>query len=196
MTRIRANRESIDDRFSVLGFTVNADQPLYEIALATEPDLLRPENRARRTAANFYASSLQSARPRSDAVYMVPPAVVARFVGQPRLYFGVATYADNDRGKPVSVRRPDAGTMYVSLRGLTERGLRRGVRAANGGGYGAPHDRDPARVARDADRGWIDVDVARDIYGVVLVRVGNGVDHVVDQAATGRLRADLAEKKH
>lgn len=139
MTRIRANRESIDDRFSVLGFTVNADQPVYEIGLATDPDLLRPEHRARRTASNFYASPLQTARPRSDAVYLVPPAVVARFVGQPRLYFGVATYAENDRTRPASVRRPDAGTMYVSLRGLTERGLRRGTRdaAAPGAGYGA-----------------------------------------------------------
>ncbi len=59
MTRIRANRESIDDRFSVLGFTVNADQPLYEIGLATDPELFKPENRARRTAGN---SSSPSAR--------------------------------------------------------------------------------------------------------------------------------------
>ncbi|GAB1595832.1 N-acetylmuramoyl-L-alanine amidase [Lysobacter claricitrinus] len=139
MTRIRANRESIDDRFSVLGFTVNADQPLYEIGLATDPELFKPENRSRRSAGNFYATPLQSARPRSDAVYLVPPSVVARFVGQPRLYFGVATYADNDRSKPTSVRRPDGGTMYVSLRGLTERGLRRGVRNGNGGGTGSSY---------------------------------------------------------
>ncbi|KAF1722806.1 trypsin-like peptidase domain-containing protein [Pseudoxanthomonas wuyuanensis] len=141
MTRIRANRESIDDRFSVLGFTVNADQPLYEVGLATDPELFKPEHRARRTADNFYASPLQGTRPRSDAVYLVPPSVVARFVGQPRLYFGVATYADSDRSKPVSVRRPDGGHMYVSLRGLTERGLRRGVRngqAGNGASYGTP----------------------------------------------------------
>jgi V8-like Glu-specific endopeptidase len=139
MTRIRANRESIDDRFNVLGFTVNADQPLYEIALATEPDLFMPEHRARRTSGNFYASPLQGARKSSDNVYLVPPSVVARFVGQPRLYFGVATYADNDRARPISVRRPDSGHMYVSLRGLTERGLRRGVRngQADSGGYGS-----------------------------------------------------------
>lgn len=141
MTRIRANRESIDDRFSVLGFTVNADQPLYEIGLATDPELFRPEHRARRTAGNFYASPLQGTRPRSDAVYLVPPSVVARFVGQPRLYFGVATYADNDRSRPITVRRPDGGHMYVSLRGLTERGLRRGLRNGHAGtaaSYGTP----------------------------------------------------------
>lgn len=141
MTRIRANRESIDDRFSVLGFTVNADQPLYEVGLATDPELFKPEHRAQRTAGNFYASPLQGTQPRSDAVYLVPPSVVARFVGQPRLYFGVATYADTDRSKPITVRRPDSGHMYVSLRGLTERGLRRGVRNGNGGNganYGTP----------------------------------------------------------
>ncbi|GAB2507530.1 N-acetylmuramoyl-L-alanine amidase [Lysobacter humi (ex Lee et al. 2017)] len=141
MTRIRANRESIDDRFSVLGFTVNADHPLYEVGLATDPELFKPEHRARRTAGNFFASPLQPTRPRSDAVYLVPPAVVARFVGQPRLYFGVASYADGDRSKPISVRRPDSGHMYVSLRGLTERGLRRVTRGAtpgNGAQYGAP----------------------------------------------------------
>ena len=36
MAVIRANRESIDDRSSVLGFTVRSDQP-FEIGLATEP---------------------------------------------------------------------------------------------------------------------------------------------------------------
>lgn len=145
MTRIRANRESIDDRFSVLGFTVNSSQPLYEIALATDPELFKPEHRSRRTSGNFHASPLQGTRPRSDAVHLVPPTVVARFIGQPRLYFGVATYADTDRSTPVTVRRPDEGHMYVSLRGLTERGLRRGVRnghaggrTGNGAGYGAP----------------------------------------------------------
>lgn len=140
MTRIRANRESIDDRFSVLGFTVNADHPLYEIGLATDPELFKPEHRARRTPGNFYATPLQPTRPRSDAVYLVPPAVVARFVGQPRLYFGVASYGDGDRSRPITVRRPDSGHMYVSLRGLTERGLRRGLRGApsNGAGYGVP----------------------------------------------------------
>ncbi len=141
MTRIRANRDSIDDRFSVLGFTINADQPLYEIGLATDPELFKPEHRTRRTAGNFYASPLQGTRPRSDSVYLVPPSVVARFVGQSRLYFGVATYADSDRSKPIAVRRPDGGNMYVSLRGLTERGLRRGVRndhAGSGASYGTP----------------------------------------------------------
>lgn len=141
MAVIRANRESIDDRFSVLGFTVRSELPLFEIGLATDPELLRPESRAKRTAANFFTSRLLRASPsqRGEAVYLVPPEIVARFVGQQRLYFGLATYRESDRSTPISLRMPDRGTMYVSLSGLSERGLRRTVRsrgASNDGGTG------------------------------------------------------------
>ncbi|MBW8851355.1 MAG: N-acetylmuramoyl-L-alanine amidase [Xanthomonadales bacterium] len=139
MAVIRANRESIDDRFSVLGFTVRSELPLYEIAVATEPELLRPDQRARRTARNFFTSRLQRvmASQRGEAVYMVPPEAVARFIGQPRLYFGLATYRESDRSVPVSLRLPDRGTMYVGLTGLSERGFRRSLRGGPGSSYGA-----------------------------------------------------------
>ncbi len=65
-------------------------------------------------------------------------------------------------------------------------------RTVSGGGYGPARDRDPARVARDADRGWIDADVARNVYGVVLAHASNGVDHIVDEEATARLRSARA----
>jgi len=139
MTRIRAIRDSINDRFSVLSFGVRADHPLYEIGLATDPDLFKTENQARRTRSNFFASSLLSNSTTSggESVYLVPPQVVARFVGQPRLYFGVATFGENDRTRPITVRAPDRGTMYVSLSGLTERGLRRTARGASNGDAGS-----------------------------------------------------------
>ena len=94
MALIRATRETVNDRFNVLSFNVRTDSPLFEVGLATDPDLLKPENRARRTAGNFYSSRvLAGSGGRSgDAVYLVPPNVVARFIGQPRLYFGLATY--------------------------------------------------------------------------------------------------------
>ena len=137
MALIRANRESIDDRFSVLGFTIRSEDPLYEIGLATDPDLLRSENRAKRNGGNFCSSGvLATTARRGDSVYLVPPSIVARFVGQSRLYFGLATYRENDRSRPVSVRIPDRGNMYVSLAGLTERGLRRTARYDRGNGYG------------------------------------------------------------
>lgn len=138
MALIRANRESIDDRFSVLGFTVRTKDPLYAIGLAIHPDLLRSENRSRRTASNFFASPLLAAggSTRGEATYLVPPNVVARFVGQPRLYFGLVTYRDDDRSTPVSVNIPDRGNMYVSLSGLSERGLRRTARVDGATAYG------------------------------------------------------------
>ena len=138
MAVIRANRESIDDRFSVLGFTVRSELPLFEIGLATDPELLKPESRAKRTPGNFFTSRLLRALPsqRGEAVYLVPPEIVARFVGQQRLYFGLATYRESDRSTPISLRMPDRGTMYVSLSGLSERGLRRTVRSRSASTYG------------------------------------------------------------
>ena len=139
MAVIRANRESIDDRFSVLGFTVRSELPLFEIGLATDPELLKPESRAKRTPANFFTSRLLRALPsqRGEAIYLVPPEIVARFVGQQRLYFGLATYRESDRSTPISLRMPDRGTMYVSLSGLSERGLRRTVRSRGTSAYGS-----------------------------------------------------------
>lgn len=137
MALIRANRESINDRFSVLGFTVRTDLPLFEIGLATDPELLKAENQEQRTSRNFFTSQLLAAGPADnryvpggrESVYLVPPSVVARFVGQSRLYFGLATYQDKDRSRPISVKIPDRGHMYVSLSGLSERGLRRTARS-------------------------------------------------------------------
>jgi len=138
MAVIRANRASIDDRFSVLGFTVQAQEPMFEIGLATDPELFHARNRDRRNANNFYSSRVLGAQgaTRGESVFLVPPNVVARFVGQPKLYFGLATYREGDRNHPVTVRTPDAGSMYVSLSGLTERGLRRTSRSEGDGRYG------------------------------------------------------------
>ncbi|MGL6290332.1 MAG: trypsin-like peptidase domain-containing protein, partial [Silanimonas sp.] len=133
MPVIRANREAIDDRFSVLGFSIRTEQPWYEVGLATDPSLFKPENRGRRTPRNFYSSRAQgpqSAR-RGEAVYLLPADVLQHFIGQPRLYFGLATYRDSAGSAPVHVQAPTAANMYVSLGGLTERGLRRLTSAAN-----------------------------------------------------------------
>jgi N-methylhydantoinase B len=44
-------------------------------------------------------------------------------------------------------------------------------------------ERDPQRVKRDVQEGWISEERARDVYGVVLDR-----DREVDEPATYRLR--------
>jgi V8-like Glu-specific endopeptidase len=140
MAAIRANRESIDDRSSVLGFTVRSEQP-FEIGLATEPELLQPQHRSRRTPHNFFSSGLLRATPsqRGEAIYLVPPDVLARFVGQSKLYFGLAGFREGDLQRPAELRLPDEGSLYVSLSGLTERGLRRTARGRGMNGYGGDH---------------------------------------------------------
>ena len=58
---------------------------------------------------------------------------------------------------------------------------------AGGGGYGEPYKRDPERVRRDVQLGYVSLDAARDDYGVVL-----RPDLSIDDAATRRLRAQGA----
>jgi V8-like Glu-specific endopeptidase len=139
MPLIRANRASIDDRFSVVGFTIRTESPLFEVGVATDPELFRVENRSRRNRRNFFSSrgagGLRARR--GEAVYLVPGDVLVNFLGNRRLYFGLATYSDNNRQRPDFVQAPGAGSAYIDMAGLTERGLRRlAVRPTSGAGYG------------------------------------------------------------
>lgn len=58
-----------------------------------------------------------------------------------------------------------------------------------GGGYGDPKQRDPERVARDVNRGWLSVERAQDMYLVALERSGAGGEYGVkwDRTAAWRL---------
>lgn len=64
-----------------------------------------------------------------------------------------------------------------------EPGERLVARTSGGGGYGPPETREPDRVARDVDEGWISAARAASVYRVVLDAGG-----AVDQAATAALR--------
>lgn len=144
MPRIQANRDAIDDRFSVLGFTVRSESPLFEVGVATDPALFRSDHKAARNRRNFFSSrsaGVLRAR-RGEAVYLVPPDVLANFIGQPRLYFGLATYRENSKGTPDFVQAPGDGSLYVKLSGLTERGLRRLTSSARSSSYGQANGRD------------------------------------------------------
>ena len=67
-------------------------------------------------------------------------------------------------------------------------------RTAGGGGWGDPLERDPAAVRRDAVRGLLSADAARDGYGVVL-GAGGGRGREVDRAATEDLRARMRRER-
>jgi N-methylhydantoinase B len=72
--------------------------------------------------------------------------------------------------------------------------LRRGdhvlIRTGGGGGWGDPHTRDPAAVARDVRDDLLSVAEAEGSYGVVIDPATRNVDH----AATARLRDNAREK--
>jgi N-methylhydantoinase B len=57
-------------------------------------------------------------------------------------------------------------------------------RVSGAGGYGDPLAREPEHVARDVALGYLSLEQARDVYGVVLDATG-----AVDPAATGAARA-------
>ena len=68
-------------------------------------------------------------------------------------------------------------------------------REAGGGGYGNPLERVPERVLGDVVEGWVSDARARDTYGVVISKAGEGPGPTVDKSATTSLRRDLAAQK-
>jgi N-methylhydantoinase B len=61
--------------------------------------------------------------------------------------------------------------------------------SSGGGGYGPPHEREVERVLHDVRDGWVGVERARAVYGVVI-----GADGALDEEATTVRRAELAER--
>jgi len=127
-TQIRPNRLEVSDRFPMLGFTVrtNGNAKRYEIAIATAPDLLGPDGKSHRSRSNFYSTRASGPLPieRGESVYVLPPEVLARFVGQQKLYYGLAMLGNGNGGSEV-ISRPGAGSPYINISGLTGRSLQR-----------------------------------------------------------------------
>jgi N-acetyl-anhydromuramyl-L-alanine amidase AmpD len=125
-SQIRPNRIEINDRFPMIGFTIRTDggPKSFEVAIASEPSLFKPDAKSRRTRANFYSSRARGpvTAARGEAVYLLPADVVARFVGNDKLYYGLAPVGEK-ASDPPSI--PTEGSPYISLKGLTGRALRR-----------------------------------------------------------------------
>ena len=125
-TRIRPNRLEVSDRFPMLGFTVRTDGDVkrFEIAIGTSPDLFGPEGKAQRSRSNFYSTRAAGPLPieRGEAVYVLPPEVLARFVGQAKLYYGLAA---GSNGTASVATMPGPESPYINISGLTGRSLQR-----------------------------------------------------------------------
>ena len=91
--QLHPNRMVLTDRFPMLGFTIRVGHApcVAELVIATDPALFTRKDG--RTSSTFYTSREDGllAIPRGEAVFMVPPAVLARFAGADRLWFGLAT---------------------------------------------------------------------------------------------------------
>ena len=84
---------------------------------------------------------------------------------------------------------PQDGESYTILKGTAEvkAGDRFRLKTGGGGGFGRAVDRDPASVGRDVAAGYISVDRAASVYGVIVME-----DGTVDAEATKKRRAEMA----
>ena len=128
-TQIRPNRLEVSDRFPMLGFTVRTDGSAkrYEIAIGTSPDLFGPEGKAQRNRNNFFSTRAAGPLPieRGESVYVLPPEILTRFIGQQKLYYGMATFKNGVPASAEVVTMPGAGSPYINVGGLTGRSLQR-----------------------------------------------------------------------
>ncbi len=127
-SQISPTRMVASDRFPMVSFNIRTDEPnkRYEVAVASDPMLFQPEFREKRTKGTFFSSRGAGFQPieQGAAVYVLPPEILARFAGQEKLYFALATFS-NGKGSAEIVKVPTPGSPYINLQGLSGRSLRR-----------------------------------------------------------------------
>ena len=124
-------------------------------------------------------------RVRDDAVRFTTNAAAADFPP-----FGAAGGGPGGSSRAWKItRNGDRVALRNSIEETLLPGERLESRGCGGGGYGDPLLRAPARVAWRVAEGWVSVDRARDIYGVVLDM--DGVTCVADLPATVARRAAM-----
>jgi hypothetical protein len=119
LSTIRPTRNVVNRSFPVLGFTVHTGESpsWFEIAIATDPALFEPDAKANRTSSNFYSTHGEGPLPaeRGDAVYLVPPSVLANFAGSDNLYYALATFTRPDRQNPSITKLPPGASTPVQI---------------------------------------------------------------------------------
>jgi hypothetical protein len=100
--RIMANRNQLNARFQVLGFTVHSGgRPFFEVILATDRRLFDPANAGQRSASNFYESRRDNNLIRAEndgALFVVPASVVRAFAAHGSEIFYTAAGYDSEQG--------------------------------------------------------------------------------------------------
>ena len=126
-SQLRPTRLAVTDRFPMLGFAIRTDSAprVAEIVIATDP--VHFINREGRNPSTFYNSREHGplSVPRNEAVYVVPPEVLSRFVAADRLWFGLATASAPNANDWAVDSLPTAASPYISLSGFSDRAMRR-----------------------------------------------------------------------
>lgn len=117
---IQANRQEVSRQFPVMGFTIRTGlSPAWiEVAVASDPTLFFDVNaKVKRTRSNFYSSRAAGLLPaeRGECVYLIPPAVMARFTGQSRLYYALAVYSQPNFQSPEVLRTDPKAMPYIRI---------------------------------------------------------------------------------
>jgi len=116
---IRPTRTELSRSFPVLGFALHSDQQprWFEVAIATEPRLFAQSEKTRRSPLNFFSTRGQGLLTfaHGEALYMVPPEVLARFAGQDHLYYAVALYDEPILDKPSAVFAPNGSPQSIRI---------------------------------------------------------------------------------
>ena len=125
--QISPTRNDVTDRFPMVAFRIRADggTTRAEVAIGADPALFTPEGRKNRTAANFYSTKGNGAVrfAGDEASFTVPPEVLARFIGNGKLYYGLATAGEGGALK-VAVT-PTSESPYIKISGLSGRSMAR-----------------------------------------------------------------------
>ncbi len=95
-------------------------------------------------------------------------------------------------GATGTVRTSGATDLHPKRQQRIEAGERVILSLPGGGGFGAPTERDPARVARDVTDGLVSVERAREVYGVVFTE---DAERTVDVETTTRRRQEAPTKR-
>ena len=125
--QVRFSRLDVTDRFPTVSLKIRDEgRPSQaKVAIGTDPTLFTPEGKEKRNAFNFYSTRGNGAVHfvRDEANFFVPPEVIVRFIGNEKLYIGVATAGQGGAMK-VAVM-PTQASPYISIKGLSGRGMAR-----------------------------------------------------------------------
>jgi N-acetyl-anhydromuramyl-L-alanine amidase AmpD len=125
--QIRPTRIDVTDRFPMVGFKILADRDTQqvEVAIGDDPDLFSAEGKKNRSTNNFYSTRGNNGLRLSggEGGIIIPPEILARFVGKDKIYFGLATAAKNG---PLKVDvMPSSSSPYINIKGLSNRSMSR-----------------------------------------------------------------------